>query len=480
MDDCAMPLRARNALAPLLHRWGKARTTQLIGLWKLLGDGGVSRHVSAPALQVWGPPGAGKSGIVNDYVKTLDIKHIRLNCAAFTSLGELNARMIELLRRAGLAAATADANGVPRALERAAPVGQQVKSLDKLETMLRAPLQVLSSTGSATGSTSKPTVKIVVVLEHSQELPRLGAGAMDFLLNLPEVLQLGNQLSFLTVGRLPLSNLGMFPSREPPSVAFSGYTEAEAEEAIVNVLAGESTTRAVKAGLAIKELCRGLLKFAWPRVGGDIHQLLSVGRQLLFKEGELPADVKTTGWNSDAFQQCVLKAIGRRQGQVDQSGLLKSGQVVKDMDPASSVAQFEVQHMTKAEMRLILAAYVAGYVDKEDDLQLFMPGYKRKAKRKMGSKQGVDEELPVYTKAPSPTSMTRLLAVYHRLARRPHLLGPMIFENLSDLRGQGLLSFAAERACDQDVKVMCRAKLPLVRAIASELNVDLAEYLAKY
>jgi len=151
------------------------------------------------------------------------------------------------------------------------------------------------------------------------------------------------------------------------------------------------------------------------------------------------------------------------------------------LDTASVSALVTLRQMTKAEMRLILAAYLAGHVEKEDDVQLFMPGVKRKCRRKPSAKQQLAEAQPVYTRAARPTSLSRLLAVYHRLARRPQLLGPPIFEHLLVLREVGLLRFPAERAClDQDVKVTCRAQLPLVRAIAGELNIDLAEYLTKY
>lgn len=99
----------------------------------------------------------------------------------------------------------------------------------------------------------------------------------------------------------------------------------------------------------------------------------------------------------------------------------------------------------------------------------------------MCTKQSQAEAAPVYTRAPRPTSLSRLLAIYHRLARRPQLLGPPMFEHLNSLREAGLIRFQAARAClDQDVKVTCRAQLPLVRAIASELNISLAEYLTQY
>jgi len=221
------------------------------------------------------------------------------------------------------------------------------------------------------------------------------------------------------------------------------------------------------------------MKFAWPHLGRNLQQLLSIGRQLL-REG-VSKDL-AGGACGQAFQQLVLKAVQQRLGICDLTGLLKRGEAIEGMDTASTSALVTLRQMTKAEKRLILAAYLGGYVDKEDDLQLFMPGAKRKARRKpVSTKSSQADGLPVYTKAPQPTSLSRLFAIYHRLARRPQLLGPALFESLAGLRESGLVSFPAERVClDQDVKVTCRAQLPLVRAIAKELSIDLAEYLTKY
>lgn len=486
-DVFAIPMETRRRLAPLLHRWGKGRVAQILGLWAFLGEGSL-RPVSASALQVWGPPGTGKTAIVSDYLNTLKVRHIRLNCTTFTTLGELNARLIDLLRRSTVSAAGPHADELPSALQRSMAVGQQVRSLDKLEAFMRLPLQTLSRTDSAGKSDVigldgeqklEPPVKVVVVIDHAQELPRLGAGAIELLMNLPEVLQWGNQLAVVVISRLRLGSLGLHPNREPPAVAFQAYSEVEAETALNKVL-GQDFSCAVRnnsgAKLAPADVCSGLMKFAWPHLGRNLQQLLSVGRQLM-REG-LPADA-VGGSCGAAFQARVLRAVQQRLGICDLKGLLRQGDTGEGLDTASVSALVTLRQMTKAEMRLILAAYLAGYVEKEDDIQLFMPEVRSKRKsRKGGAKQ---QGGPVYTRAPKPTSMSRLLAIYHRLARRPQLLGPPIFEHLSGLREAGLLRFSAERAClDQDVKVTCRAQLPLVRAISAELNIDLAEYLTKY
>lgn len=489
-DQVAMPMDTRRRLAPIFQRWGKARAAQILGLWTFLGDGlSESRRVAASTLQVWGPPGTGKTAVVTDYLKTLGVRHIRLNCATFTTLGELNARLVELLRRTAVSAAGAQAGELPTSLHRSTPTGQQVRSLDKLETLARVPLQTLSRSNGDVGllpvsDSAEAPVKVVVVVDQAQELPRLGAGSIEFLINLPEVLQWGNQLSLVVVGRLKLGSLGLHPNREPPAVVFQAYTEAEAESALNKVLAPEFSAAPCNASgsasssrLAVTDICSGLMKFAWPHLGRNIDQLLSIARQLL-QEG-LP-DV-AGGSCGAAFQQLVLKAVQQRLGVCDLSGLLKKGEHVEGMDTASMSALITLKQMTKAEMRLILAAYLAGYVEKEDDMTLFMPEIRRKRRNKQSAKAAMADQLPIYVKAPRPTSMARLLAVYHRLARQPQLLGPPIFEHLAGLREAGLLRFPAERAClDQDVKVTCRAQLPLVRAIAGELNLDLAEYLTKY
>lgn len=486
--DChAMPAETRRLLAPLIHRWGNARVKQILGLWTFLGDNGP-RRVCASTLQVWGPAGTGKSAIVTDYLRSMGIRHVRLNCASFTSAGELNARFMELVRRSAVGAAGSQIGELPSSLQRNMPVGQEVRSLDKLETMSRLPLQTLSRSGDADGllppsDISEAPVKIVIVIDNAQELPRLGSGAVEFLSNLPEVLQWGNQLSVVIIGRLRLGSLGVNAFREPPAVAFTAYSEAEAEAALNKVLIPEEQARrgsevSSDSGLATADVCKGLIKFACPHLGRNLQQLLTIGRQLL-RDG-LPKDA-AGGWSGAAFQQCVMRAVQRRQGICDLSKLLRRGEAVEGMDTASVSALVTLRQMTRAEMRLILAAYLAGYVEKEDDILLFMPEVRRKAKRKMCTKQSQAEAAPVYTRAPRPTSLSRLLAIYHRLARRPQLLGPPMFEHLNSLREAGLIRFQAARAClDQDVKVTCRAQLPLVRAIASELNISLAEYLTQY
>jgi hypothetical protein len=322
------------------------------------------------------------------------------------------------------------------------------------------------------------------VIDHVQELPRLSAGGIELLLNLPEVLQWGSQIAIVFISRIRLSSLGLHPLREPPAVPFKQYSKDEAGEALRKTLSIEfpcaiNTEKDLPAtSLSPDDVTNGVMEFAWPHLGRNLRQLLSVARQLL--RDTFPSDLKG-GWNGADFQQRVLQAVQQRLGICDLSGLLPNGENIDGLDSATISAHVTLRQMTKAEMRLVLSAYLAGYVEKEDDAQLFMPGYKRRVRRKTSTKQQDAGELPVYVRAPQTTSLSRLLAIYHRLARRPHLLGPPLFEHLAGLREAGLLRFTVERACsDSDLKVTCRAQLPLVRAITGVLGIDLAEYLTKY
>jgi len=112
-----------------------------------------------------------------------------------------------------------------------------------------------------------------------------------------------------------LSVLGLHPNREPPSVTFQGYTEEEAQLALSKVLArefssvlgGAESGVAPTANLSPADVCRGLMKFAWPHLGRNLQQLLSVGRQLL-REGVPDGE----GACSASFQHRVLKAVQQR------------------------------------------------------------------------------------------------------------------------------------------------------------------------
>merc|ERR1719453_2485804 len=328
-------------------------------------------------------------------------------------------------------------------LEQAVAPGVPVGSIDKMETLTRVPLQILAQTptpqglsSSQAGRASEGTVKMVVVLDEAQEIQsRFGAGALDLLTNLPEVLQWGNQLAVVTIGQLRLSDLGMHPNREPPAVAFKAYTEAEAKTALEatvtkefgwlfklmaagpapaaaseappvpdSLLEGESTPSSSSSTRRVpyseESFCNGLVRFAWAQFGRNLTQLLSVARQLLSEGQERP--LPDEGPFSGAFQVRVQSCVQQRLGLCDWSGLLNKKGQEQGMEAASVAAVITLKQMTRAEMRLILSAYLAGYIEKEDDVQLFMPELRRKGRR-MNRGNKPQDSLPVWTRPPKAT-----------------------------------------------------------------------------
>ncbi|CAE8673048.1 unnamed protein product, partial [Polarella glacialis] len=173
-------------------------------------------------------------------------------------------------------------------------------------------------------------------------------------------------------------------------------------------------------------------------------------------------------------------AVQRRTGFVHPRSLLGAAEGLEQGMAAADVTQ---RQLTKAEMRLFLAAYLGSRVDKQDDQQLFLPEGKQRRRRK-GTviSQRTQEQFPPQVLAPKSVPLTRLLAIYHRLARKPQLLSPQLFQHFAGLREAGLIRFlGGEKSfkLDREPKVMCRGGLPLARAFAKELKIDLAEYLCK-
>lgn len=471
-DMHGVPSVCQARLNSLMTQWGKARWKQILGLWTFLGDG-IQRPVAASALQVWGPPGTGKTVIVADFLKRLQIRHVWLNCACFTSIGELHARLAELLRRSAAAVAPE-----VRDLQHRAPVGRQLRSLDRLEAALKLPLEYISCLDGVGEqheqvlpkgaqpvklADCKGPVKIVIVLDQAQELSRLSPGGLELLISLPEVLQRGNQISIATISRLPLSNIGLPIARDPPAVAFHGYTEQEAERALA-----QSLSDGVSEAVAAK--CAGdVLKFASPQLGCDLRHLKGVGLEVVRR---MP-DVKE---GLSAMQQIIEQAVERRVGLCDLRGFpLPAG--CNATDPVQVATLATLHQMTKAEMRLVVASYLAAHIAKEDDCQLFYI-VQRKARRQKSVLKKPVEDTHITAQAPKPALLTRVLAIYHHLAQQPQLIGPPLFEKLASLREAGLIRFMGDRAgVEHDPKVICRAELPLVRECCSVLNIDLAAYL---
>lgn len=467
-DKHGVPAATRLRLLPFIHTWGQARIAQALGLWTFLGDG-CNRPVSVSNLQVWGPPGTGKTRMVFNFLTEFGIRHIRLNCACFTSVGELHARIAEELRLAALSGASSS-RSIPakdlKELQQRPRMGRQIRAIDRLEASIRLPLEYLTRRDE--DNPDRP-LKVVIVLDQAQELPRLGIDALDHLVALPEVLKMGSRLSILTIGRLPLSSLGLLPARDPPAVAFQPYAEAEATAILQRTL---SKLSADVSASDLKTLCgSGLMKFAAPYVGRNLHHLERIGEDLLSgRPGQLPIERNA---NMVVLQQRIQEEVQRRVGLCDLSGLLDAGEAAM---PATTAA---MRGMTKAEKRLLLSAYLGSRIDKDDDMQLFLPEGKRRKRNKGAVTKGNDDDLPAYVRAPRPVPLARVLAIYHKLARQPLLVGPTLIEHLTNLREAGFVRFAGEHCIEREPKVFCRVELPFVRACANELDIDLAEYLCK-
>merc|ERR1719414_2599022 len=84
----------------------------------------------------------------------------------------------------------------------------------------------------------------------------------------------------LTIGRLPLSHLGLLPARDPPAVAFQPYSEREAAAILLRELGSKADMGPSTLDLGTL-VSAGLMKFAAPFVGRNLHSLLSIGEELL-------------------------------------------------------------------------------------------------------------------------------------------------------------------------------------------------------
>jgi len=212
-----------------------------------------------------------------------------------------------------------------------------------------------------------------------------------------------------------------------------------------------------------------LMKFASPQLGYDLQHLKGVGLELV---RDMPGEKGLA-----AMQRRIEQAVDRRVGLCDLRGFpLPAG--CNAVDPVQVATLAAVHQMTKAEMRLVVASYLAAHIDKENDCQLFSSVQQRKARRGKSVLKKSGEDTHIIARAPKAALLTRVLAIYHHLAQQPQLVGPPLFEKLAGLREAGLIRFMGDRAgVDHDPKVICRAELPLVRECSHELGIDLAEYL---
>jgi len=321
------------------------------------------------------------------------------------------------------------------------PPGRQIRALDRLEMALKLPLEHLSD-------------KVVVLLDHSQQLSRLGPAVEELMLELPELLQHADQLVFVFVGRLPLSCLGVPVAREPPAVAFHAYSTSDVEGVL---------SRSLSSFAHASACVRGLMTFAVPYVGHNLHDLLRIGEEVLCADHEQIEQVGHMGRE-------IERLVQQRLGLCDLSGLLEQGQEVEG--PAAACAA-TMRRMVHTEKRLLVAAYLASRLHKDDDVQHFMPAGRGRHCRRASMVRHEPDAL----QEPTSVSLPRLLAAYHRLARQDQVLSPLLLEQLMSLHVAGLVRFpGGPISVDKDAKVVCRAELPLVKACASDLGVHLREY----
>lgn len=472
---------SRPGLLVLLRRWGLARADQVMGFWTFLGDG-ITRPVSTLGLQVWGAPGTGKTRIVLSFLRSLGIRHVYLNCGGYRSVGDLHAHLAEELRRIALeVAGAADASDLPNELRSCRlRGGRHPRALDKLEAAVRVPLEYLAQ------HTTTVSSKVVVVIDNSQVLPRIaGPDGLQTLLALPQLLKRGGQLALVTVGRLKLADwrlgLGTPAAREPPAVTFQPYTQDECQALIAKELTkwAAATGVATPSGLDIQTVfVSGLMKFACEDLGCNLGVLLKVGKQVYL---EWPKEAPAEGAAAimAMLQRRVEQVVQQHIGLCDLNGLCEFPSKAAGEMPEVVSAMAAMQRMTKAEKRLILSSYLGARIDPKEDMQLFMAAATRKRKRQKVARRDDDE--PAFILTPRPVPLRRLLAIYHCLARQRQLLGPQLFEHIGNLEEVGLLRFVGDRtvASGQDPKVLCRAELPLARACAADVGIDLAEYLCK-
>merc|ERR1740117_310985 len=209
-----------------------------------------------------------------------------------------------------------------------------------------------------------------------------------------------------------------------------------------------------KTKIELSACTSALMKFASPQLGYDLRHLKGVGLEVV---RNMPGDKKVA-----AMQQCIEQAVERRVGLCDLRGFpLPEGCNV--VDPAQVATLATIHQMTKAEMRLVVAAYLAAHINNENDCQLFSY-VQRKARRQKSVLKKSGEDTHITAQAPKAALLTRVLAIYHHLAQQPQLVGPPLFEKLAGLREAGLIRFMGDRAgVEHDPKVICRAELPLVR-----------------
>lgn len=486
-SEYGVPPAGRQRLQPLFVRWGQERAGQILDLWSVLGDGS-SRPVGTSNVHIQGPQGTGKTSVLVDFLDTLRVRSVWLNCSSFTAIGELQARLVELLRRSALEAAlVSDAPELSRELQHRPPQGKQLRALDRLELAHRPSMEYVHKAAG-----SRPGVQVVVVFDDADDMARLGANVPKLVASLPEVLKHGSRIACVTVSRMPLSSHNLlFVNDEPESVTFSSYTDEQTKSILYRILLRKMNLTAATDGRFLMTVVgTGLLKFAAPHLGRGMNELLKVGEEVLqdvavfqkLRAAEKAADGATF---MAALEQRVMQCVMSRVGFWDLRSFLSnsapsSGCQWTEAESVKASTAAAMDQMTKGMKRLALSVYLAARIHRDNDGQLFVPKRQRRKPGRRGANptkpRGHDADQPAQTRCPKPAPLTRVLAIYHHLAGQAQLLGETLFLHVARLREIGLLRLDRVTP-DNDSKVICRVELPLARACAGELGVDLAEYL---
>jgi hypothetical protein len=376
------------------------------------------------------------------------------------------------------------------------PAGRQLRALDKIDRAFQPALDYLDQVPVAVGSgaTNMRMRRTVVILDNAQDLVRFTAphssagihcttsAAASFLISMPEMLRAGNRLAIVTVGRLALSSL-IPKSREPPTVAFPAYTEEQAEAALLIELKRDAMRNGPVSLQRLELLVQcGLLKFAVPYLGCDLRALLSIGREVLKGlEGLQPLEEDCASTNGCSFlevlQRRVQEAVDARIGLGNLGNICES--TADTSERSIQTANAVMRRMTRAEKRLVLSTYLASRIRRDDDQQLFLTGDKRRRRKGSGTHSRRNDDLPpMIARSPLPTTVVRIMAIFHHLARQPQILGPQLLDHFARLRECGLIKLEHAHR-ENDARVLCCVELPMARAIARELDVDLVEYLCE-
>lgn len=458
----------RRSVLQVLGRWPE-RVAEVGELWRFLG-GGAGR--SFTNLEVWGPPGVGKRAVLRDVLESWGIRHLWISCDLFFNIGDLHAAVAEQLQRMA-DSAVAGCSGEAQQGAAMLRARASLRAIDKVEQAVTGALARIAKAGGV-GSDGR----VLVIFDKAEKLlNRLGAGALDKLLALPEVLARGSEretdlvrsgrkgVAVVTLSHLPFNRGG---KDYVPEVVFVPYAKPDLEGIVERMLSAAGCPALEHEPLPTTLLLA--LASPWSR---DLRVLRNIGIELRRDRSKLatPEDIQLSVQRALEQHLCL--------GSLDGFGgmVAPSYGGIPPEDPALAAA---VGLLTKAEKRLVVATYLAGHVQMDDDEQLFLPRGRRGRGRRKKQRQTA-EELPIVARAPRLVPLSRVLAVYHSLARKRMLISGDLLQHVCQLRQVGLIRFAGDRCClEQDPKVICRADLELVRAFASDLNIQLVEYLADY